>query len=242
MNPQRTKIAFLSDEGIENQLVTMNRDGSDRQTLTVIPVAGFNSLDLDFAWSPDGSRLIYMNQNRIYRINADGSGLLSLIESPVNYTFTECDWTAFPTPKIAARTTGEFIYNSEILTYDEAGMMLAKVQIDSVGRTGGPMFSPDGPKLLITRDVDGFNSIDGRQLNSKILVKNLATGATTSVPSSLKPLGFNDLDARFSPDGAKVIFTHTNNDGISPRSIWVVDISGLNRTKLFDDAEMPDWR
>jgi len=54
--------------------------------------------------------------------------------------------------------------------------------------------------------------------------------------------GTNDLDARFSPDGAWIIFTNTNNDGISQKDIYRMKIDGMDRELLFEDAEMPDWR
>jgi TolB protein len=242
MNPQRTKIAFLTDEGIDNQIVTMNLDGTGQSFLTILPVSGYKKTDLDFCWSPDGSRLLYMNQNRLYRINNDGSGLFALIEAPVGFTFSECDWTGGFLPKIVARTTGNFIFNSEILLYNEIGALQSKIVADSAGSIGGAMFSIDGTKILFTRDVDGFDAIDGRQINSQMFVKNVATGIVTNKPSFIKAAGFNDLDARFTPNNAKVIFTTTNNDGISSKSIWTANLDGTTRTKLFDDAEMVDWR
>ncbi len=242
MNPQRTKIAFFSDENIEIQLIVMDRDGSGRQKITVLPVAGYNKYDLDFCWSPDGSRLLYMNQGKLYRINLDGSGLQLFASAPAGFTFTECDWFGSFTPKIAARTTGEYIFNSEILLFDELGVLQSTIIADTAGGLGGPMFSIDGTKILFTRDAEHFDAIDGRQINSEIFVKDLATGANVSRPSFLKPAGFNDLDARFTPDGAKVFFTFTSNDGISTRSLWTATLDGSTRTKLFDDAEMGDWR
>lgn len=242
MNPQRTKIAFLSDEGIEPQLVTMNRDGSGRQKITILPVAGHNKYDLDFSWSPDGARLMYMNQGKLYYINTDGSGLQLFATAPAGFTFTEVDWVGNFAPKIAARTTGEYIFNSEILIFNEMGVLQSKIVADTAGGLGGPMFSIDGTKLLFTRDKDHFDAIDGRQINSEMYVKDLATGQNVAQPSFLKPAGFNDLDARFTPDGAKVFFTNTSNDGISPRSLWTANLDGSTRTKLFDDAEMGDWR
>ncbi len=243
MNPQRTKIAFLSDEGIDAQLFVMNRDGSGRQKITIVPVAGHSKYDLDFSWSPDGSRLLYMNNSKLYRIDEDGSGLQLFATAPTGWTFSEVDWFGSFTPKIAARTTGEYVFNSEILLFDETGVLQSKVVADTAGGLGGPMFSIDGTKIMFTRDAEHFDAIDGRQISSEVLIKNLATGANLKFgPSFLKPAGFNDLDARFTPDGAKAFFTHTSNDGISPRSLWTANLDGTGRTKLFDDAEMGDWR
>lgn len=55
-------------------------------------------------------------------------------------------------------------------------------------------------------------------------------------------MGFNDLDARFSPNGALVIFVQTNNVPNSQNDIYLMNLEGEFRTKLFEHAEMPDWK
>ena len=57
-----------------------------------------------------------------------------------------------------------------------------------------------------------------------------------------KPAGTNDLNPRFSPDGAAVIFVNTNNDGISQRNIWKMELDGGGRTLLFENAITPEWK
>jgi hypothetical protein len=58
--------------------------------------------------------------------------------------------------------------------------------------------------------------------------------------------GTNDLDPRFSPNEAEVIFVNTSNDGISPRNIYTQSIvrddnDNEDRTELVQNATMPDW-
>ncbi len=240
MSPTRDKVAYLSNEGIEAQLYIANRDGSDPLQLTSIPVAGFNNLELDFCWSPDGSQLLYMNNSRLYLINRDGTGLSEIATAPLGHTFTECDWTA-NNNLLLARLTGSDPYTSRIFTLDLTGNFQQLVANDDPGGLGGGMFSIDGNAVLYTRDVSGFEAPDGRQLNSRIFIKNLASQSTIDL-SVDKPDGTNDLDPRYAPDGASVIFVNTNNDGISPKSIWRVDLDGSNRELLFENAEMPEWR
>ena len=60
------------------------------------------------------------------------------------------------------------------------------------------------------------------------------------------PNGFIDIDPRFSPNEAEVIFTQTSNDGISQKDIYKISLSadnegGYTRTLLFENAWMPDW-
>lgn len=241
MSPDRNKIAYISNIGIEAQLFVMNRDGSNVQQVTnSIPISGFNPFELDFCWSPNSEQLLYMSLNKLYRINIDGSGLSLIAEAPLNETFTECDWTQVGN-KIIARTTGLNPYNSKIYLYQANGEFIEEVMTDLPGSFGGGNFSIDGQYMLFTHDVSEFESPDGRQLDSRIFLMKLADHTVKDL-SEYKPAGTNDLDPRFSPDGSKVIFTNTNNDGISPKDVWAMNLGGEGRTLFFEDAEMPEWR
>ena len=241
MNPQRTKVAFLSNIGLETHLFVMNRDGSEVSQVSSIPVVGFNESDLDFCWSPDGSRLMYMNGNKLYTIQPDGSGLALFATADAGFVFTECDWTAAGGGKVAARVTGSAPYATSILLYNLDGLNVGLVMGDGVGGAGGPMFSIDGSKIIYTKDVSGFESADGRQLDSRLFLFDVASQNSAEV-SGLKPDGTNDFDARFSPDGAFIIFTNSNNDGISARNIYKIALATQIRTQVFEDAQMIDWK
>ncbi|MFK7936329.1 MAG: carboxypeptidase regulatory-like domain-containing protein [Saprospiraceae bacterium] len=243
MNPQRNKIAYISNAGIESHLYTMNRDGSNVQRITSIPISGGNPLELDFCWSPDGSQLLYMNSNKLYAINQDGTGLRLVATAPAGFDYTTCDWTA-QGDAIAVRTTGSFNHNSELYIINTDGEILQRVIADAPGSIGGAEFSINGNQLLFTRDVAGFEDASGRQLDSRIFLYDLTTFITTDI-SEEKIAGTNDLDAHFSPDGSKVIFVNTNNDGISPKNIYILDVENSSiddRILLFENAEMPEWK
>jgi TolB protein len=240
--PDRKKIAYLSNQSIDAQLFVMDKDGSNASQITTIEVAGYNTFDLDFCWSPTGAEILYMHNTRLYRIKPDGTGLTLFATAPAGYTFTEVDWNG-ATNMIAARITGTFIYDTRILQYNVNGTMPSVIVPEAFGMLQGGMYYPDGTRFVYTNDDIGFDSPDGRQLDARLKVKNLITGDIADF-SLYKLPGTNDLDARFSPDGAKVIFVNTNNDGVSPRSIWIGDGSLLSasRFKIADNAEMPDWR
>jgi len=240
MNRQRTKIAFISDAGIEPQIYIMNRDGSGITQVTTVPISGTNNLELDFCWSPDGTQLLYMNNTNLYRINIDGSGFNLFVEAPPGFYFVECDWTD-QNDLIIARTTGADPYNSLIYTFSIAGNYLGQVYSNIPGGTGGPIFSIDGTSFLYTHDISGYQAVDGRQLDATVFIKNINNQAMSDL-SGGKPAGTNDLDPRYSPDGSKIIFVNTNNDGISQKNIWTMNLDGSGRTLLFENAEMPDWR
>lgn len=241
MNPQRTKIAYISNLNIDPQIYVMDRDGSDAVQVTDIPVSSTgNQFELDFSWSPDGTKLLYMANAKLYTINTDGTGLSLFAQAPFGFTFAECDWTAQGN-NVVARTVGVNVYNSSMFVLDESGEYTSQFFSDIPGNSGGPMFSIAGDKVLYTHDVSGFESADGRQLDSRIFIRDLNTNTVVDI-SIEKQDGTNDLDPRFSPDGSKIIFMNTNNDGISPRHIYIMDLDGFDRELLFENAEMPEWK
>ena len=240
MSPNRDKIAFISNAGIDLHIYIMNRDGSEDTQVTNLPISGLNSFELDFSWSPDGTKILYMRNSILNVINLDGTGLSVINEAPAGTTFVECDWVDSGN-KILVRTLGNAPYASHIWLLEGDGTFIETVIPDLPGSTGGGVFSINGTKILYTQDISGFNSISGRQLNSRIFQVDINSGIRVDL-SSEKINGTNDFDARYSPDGAKVIFMNTSNDGISQKDIYIMDLDGDNRTLLFENAEMPEWK
>ena len=66
-------------------------------------------------------------------------------------------------------------------------------------------------------------------------------GSNTTDASVNKPAGTNDLQPRFSPDGANIIFINTSNVLGSTAYIWVMTVNGTDRWKIISNAMMPDW-
>jgi TolB protein len=93
---------------------------------------------------------------------------------------------------------------------------------------------------LFTHDISGYQSSDYRQLNTHIFIYNFAAAISTDM-SLYKEDGTNDLDPRYAPNEAKIIFVNTSNDGVSVKQVWMMDMDGDNRDLLFDNAYMPDW-
>ena len=112
---------------------------------------------------------------------------------------------------------------------------------DLDGTIGSPSFSIDGKMILFSYDVSEFQSPDGRQLDARVFLYNLETEVLTDI-SVEKEEGTNDLEPRFSPTGAHIIFTNTPNDGISRKDIWKMERDGENRVLFVENGEMPDWK
>jgi len=65
---------------------------------------------------------------------------------------------------------------------------------------------------------------------------------TSTDYSIYKVDGTNDLDPRFSPNEAKIIYVNTSNDNISERKVFTTNINDVEiRNQLFENAMMPDW-
>lgn len=241
-NLQIKKIAYISSDGSQNQIYTMNPDGSGIFKVTnAIPIAGFNMEHINYSWSTNGSQLIYPNFDKLYRINANGSGLVELFKTPNGKFISECDWSQDGT-QIVLKVNDISGYNVEIYVINASGIIQYQVLSGLAGATSGLHISVNNQSIVYTRDVSGYQSSNYRRLDSRIFIYNRSTNSSTEIDSS-KPDGFNDLDVKFSPNEAEVIFTSTSNDGISVNNIVKASINDVDtRAILFAGGSMPEWK
>ncbi len=240
LSPNRRNIAFVSDENVSYQIYQMNRDGSDIRRVTTIPIAGFHNNGIGFNWSPDGGKFIYAHYNQLYSVDENGANLTLIATAPAGRHFRECEWS-YAGDKIITLTIGEMPYDSEIYTMDANGSNMNLVVDNLPGTISGPTWSIDGNSILYSYDVSGFESPDGRQLDSRIFFKSLIDTTLTDL-SQEKLAGTNDTYPRYSPDGARIIFENTSNDGFNPKNVWIMESDGDNRLQLFQNAETPEWK
>jgi Tol biopolymer transport system component len=244
-NPQKNKIAFISLDGFENHLYTMNPNGTNIQKVTeTISIESFDEDYMSFCWSPNGASLVYMNYNQLYKISPDGSGLELIIEIAPNLSYTYVDWTNDPTARLIIRTSTSNQYDGDLYMLNLDGSGEEQIFSNIPGRLSAGSFSVDGNKILFTHDISGFENQDGKQLDARIQILDLNNNNYYVDFSFEKPAGTNDLDPRYSPDGANIIFTNTNNDGVSVKNIYKVKLDDITeeRMLLFENAEMPDWK
>lgn len=240
-NNQAQKIAFIGTSGSQNDIYTMNFDGSDIKKVTSsVPIAGFNSDYLGYSWNASGSEFIYPSFDKLYRIKSDGSGLAKIFQTPNGKFISECDWSADGS-KIALKVNDINGYGVEIYVINPSGVIETQVLAGLPGAVSGLNFSVSGLKLVYTRDVSGFENSNYRQLDSKIFEYSFLLGNSYGIATE-KAAGTNDLDVRYSPNEAELIFTNTSNDGISVKNIVKCGIGVANsRTTLFSGTAMPDW-
>jgi TolB protein len=239
VNPQKTKIAFVSDRYGEPQIFTMKLDGSNIMQVTNLSVAGYHNNGTGFSWSSNGDYLLYSHYDKLYRINSDGSNLTLIASAPANRHFRECAWSSLNN-KIAVLTIGVNPFDSEIYTMDINGGNMQLFEGNLPGCISGVEFSVDATRLMFSYDVSGYEVPEGRQLDSRIFSVKLDKSDSISV-SVNKPNGSNDLFARFSPDGAKIIFANTSNADNESSQVWIMNSDGTNRKKIFESGTMPEW-
>jgi len=240
-NTTANRIAFLRTYNSETHIFTMNYNGTDvkKVTSTVQPTA-FKQSEIDFSWSSNGNKFIYANFDKLYIINKDGSGNLLLHQTDDGSLITECDWS-YDSSFIALKTNNNSGYNVKIYTIDFSGNVLNTILENVLGAAGGINISINNQKILYTYDVSSFEDNSYRQLDKHIFIYDMNTNTSTDY-SIFKISGTNDLDPRFSPDEAKIIFVNTSNDGISERKIFTLNINDTEiREQLFGNAMMPDW-
>jgi hypothetical protein len=241
-NLQVNKIAYISSDGSQNQIYTMNPDGTGILKVTnTVPIAGFNMEHVNYSWNKNGSQIIYPNFDKLYRINNDGGGLVQLFQTPNGKFISECDWSQDGS-QIVLKVNDMSGYGVDIYVINTSGVVLYQVLTGLNGAVSGLDISTDNQKIVYTRDVSGYQNSNYRRLDSRIFIYDRSTGLSTELNSN-KQNGFNDLDVKFSPNDAEVIFTNTSNDGISMKNIQKAAVINLGlRTNLFSGASMPDWK
>ena len=236
------KLAFLSNNGGQTHLFTMDLDGSNiSQVTNAVAVNGFNLEEIDFEWKDNDTKLLFPNFDKLYEIEVSGTGLTQLYQTINGHFITEVDWNP-ASNKIALKTNDNSGYQVEIFTINLSGVVQDIVLQGVNGAAGGLDFSYDGTKLVYTYDLSANQNVDYRQFNSNMFIYDLTTTTATNI-SLTKPAGTNDLDPQFSPNEAQLIFVNTSNDGVSQRNIMTIDISDLSIRELFlEDGKMPDWK
>lgn len=240
ISPDGNRIAFVSDRSIEMHLYTMRRDGSETTKITTVPLAGYNNYGFGFCWSPDGRQIIYPHNNTIYRINADGTNLVALAQLTTHQHFKELAWSPLGDKIVAVLSNADY-YATEIVLLNVDGTSMKTMVPDQPGALSHPSFSPDGKRLIYSRDVSGHEVASHRQLDAKIFLQHVDSTHTTDL-SKEKKQGTNDLDPEWSPDGGSIIFTNRANDNASPPEVWIMDRYGNDRKKIVSNGMMADWR
>lgn len=243
ISPDGQWVAYETNVEIENSadIYVMRFDGSD-----VHKLVAHSQNDYNPAWSPDGSKLLFMSDmtsnghdRDIFVVNADGSGLFNLSASS-NFD-VEPVWSPDGT-RIAYRS-GKFMSDEELANLGGSSSQTSIVVKDittggtvylpmpeGLGSPSYPQWSPDGTQITFNcagllekpDEADVFTTYQGLCLaaadgsNSKILYT--AEWSMNAGAPNYK------ADATWTPDGSRITFVGLLEDGVTrqpPMPKWV---------------------
>ncbi len=239
-NRDRSSIAFISDREGAYHIYTMNRDGTNVRRITTLPVDSYQNHGRGFCWSPDGGWIYYGHYDKLYRVNQFGANMALIATAPEGRHFREIEWSQ-QHDRLVVHYMGADPYRSEIALLRPDGSTENELLGDVPGSLGSPSFSIDGSAVMYARDRSGYENPDGRQLNSHIYTLTLDLRDTVDVSHS-KMDGTNDLEPRFSPDGAWIVFTNAPNDNSRQGSLWLMRHDGSGRRMIVPAGSQSDWK
>ena len=258
------KIAFLSDREGSGDVWIMNADGSDPVNLT----QGRHGRCVSPAWSPDGTKIAYLDVGVDYSIgdvwvmDADG-GNSQQMGSLTKPKFEDLIWAE----------DGSLIYFIKYLTgryevfvvaLDGSGSSLmdwreaAWIVEGSLDNRG---LSPDGTKLaeVVLQDSEGDAYLylaifapgevpqPSEQLEDLLNRIDFRVIPLPDLPyqqAELEPGSFRPAtpEPTWSPDSMRIAFSGANEQG--DEEVWVVDIDGSNLVNLTDGlgGDYPAWQ
>lgn len=225
--PPAGQLAFVSSRDGNNEIYTMNADGSNPTRLTRHPRD-----DRYPAWSSDGSQLVFTRLTddlhwTLRRINADGSDERPLITT-ATVTPTVSDVTPAWSPDGTRLAISSWIDDDwEIVTISADGSDRIRLT-KSAERDDFPDWSPDGQMILFESFRDGNWEIYQMNADGSNLV-NL-----TNHPA-------DDLQPVWSADGSQIAFASNRNGN---HDIYTMNADTHNLVNLTNhpaDDRHPSW-
>lgn len=219
--PLQGTIAFRRDVDGSSEIAVINPDVSGLASLSQQGTAP--------AWSPDGTKIAFVNNNDIYVMNADGTGVARITETP--------EWEMDPAwspdgSKIAfARVPPLWQEPADVWIMNANGS--GQTQLTSHPTEDRmPSWSPDGAKIAFVSHREGGD----------IWVMN-ANGSGQANLIDDADWEFIDEDPAWSPDGSKIAFA-ADREKRGGRDIYIMNTNGSNITKLttpVGDNAHPSW-
>ncbi len=244
ISPNEELIAYSSNKSGEYHIYTMDTKGKNVVKVTNgKPLASYHNNGTGFVWSPDGEKILYGYYGDLYTINYNGTGENKIDNAPVNREYTQMDWSYMfnnhSNPKIVALAQGKLPYDNEIYLMDPDGSNRTLLVDNLEGTLSNPHFSRGGDRVIFSLD-SLYEDDQGYQDDARIISVNIDGTNWTDLSGDNKPSGTNDLQARFTETGGKIIFMNVANDNEGIKSIWIMDLDGSNREKIITNGEMPD--
>jgi len=207
--PRTAKIAFFSSRDGDYEIFAMDPDGSNVTQLTSNSVT-----DVNARWSPNGTKIVYLSQNEVWTMNADGSGQTRLTTGADS---SGADWSPDGTKivfhgQVSVNNNGIFVMNSD-------GTGVTHLTTSGENETY-PSWSPDGTRIAYSR---------GGSYPDLWIMDADGTGQSLVLAHAQ-----NDNAARWSPDGSLLLFGCFDP---SPGDVYTVHPDGASLTQLTTSAD-----
>ena len=219
-SPDGMRIAFASHRDVDpysSSIYTMKADGND-----VKRIAQNGSSP---AWSPDGKRIAFLSlrDQQIYIVNADGSDLIRLTNSPAPGNGTaqgapvwspDGKWIAFRSNRDG---------NSEIYLMNADGSAQTNLTHNQA-YDDFPVWSPDGQSIAF------ISNRDGRAGLYIIGAPQASASANTGGGHVIRLTKGSAGGPRWSPDGRWIVYVGDSGDG--NQDIYLVSTDGRESVNL----------
>ncbi|GJM27896.1 MAG: hypothetical protein DHS20C17_05310 [Cyclobacteriaceae bacterium] len=220
-SPDGMRISYL---GPDDNIFIMDEDGSNK-TL-VLEISGTAS---PAAWSPDGTKLVTINEGDIYSVNTDGTEATKLTNFGDDVVVADPDWGPASDPRIVFtywRANGPDREEQGIFIMNDNGSSITRL---TTGDDHQPAWSKDGTKIAFTRH--------GEEV--AIFILDLSSGTITKRGYSN---GTWEMMPRWSPDDLELTFSAIFDE----TDVFIgysLESSSVNLTQCVDVSEAEsDWR
>lgn len=235
-HPDRTKIAYTCDHGTGGGWGICIRDVTapmaDPPTTVLL---GDMANDTDPEWSPDGTKIAFKSDRGggsgrdIWIMNADGSGLFNVTNSPSSDD-EDPSWNPDGTRLVfhSDRIGPE----NDIYVINIDGTGLVNLTNDPANDDEDGVFSPDGTMIVYMSDRDGGGDEEIWTMNADGTNKVRLTWNNQ-----------DDDDPTWSPDGTMIAWTLY--DPLLDDEIWIMNADGSNKhvfTQLSTKEDEANWR
>ena len=232
-SPDGRRIAFVSNRDGDDEIFTMQADGSGLRQLTRNggPRGGVPVLDHSPAWSPDGRHIAFVSdrdggETEVYRMRADGSAQVRLTRTAPHVTDSTPAWSP---------GGGFLVFSSDRVSYDNVELYRMRWDGTAVTRLtrtaagiddNAPDVSPDGRSIVFSSTRSGGQHDVFTMASTGRDVRHL-----TGDP------WLDDVFPRWTRDGRSVVFaTFAGPEGVPGADVWAVRADGSERRRLTSPA------